>query len=853
MVRWIEIGVASSLVALCGCGADLGQDSYDHSQGQHLRVVEVLGSAIREADAFVELRNDGQLRLDGHHYTLSIGHRTPRPLQPRVLPGSTDALTPDEPPTIQPGQLALIVDQTMDDEHLRRLACENPIASDVDAMAAKNPMVASSLKLASAVRCLPVYTLGGAYQSLGAALEKSNEMRLLRGEEVHDEIHGFWSYAPPNYAVERVSDEGHDVRLSPLGSTPGARNYFELDGYRPIRVLASSPWRIGRRIMDLQALAASQPDEATAAAAEIDALLGGELPPNPMAHAFNELLDSATQRARGALYQLNDMLAVEGLTRTAKRGLDVHLTTDGEFMDDEGYRESHDALRDEGVTIQYDLDENGENRSGTMHDKFLVIDGHTTFTGSYNPVVDKPFRIHADNALLIQSREVAALHEQELDIMEAGHFGVSKRDHGRAGGDRFVDGSRVTVRFSPGLTYSQRKRRADALKAGADPVAACDAVVPSSGKYSIQDRYRTLSPCGGPLDVLLTEIARATSSIYFVSFSLSLDDMVDVFIERHASGVDLKGVVDPTVSTRPQVDALLDAGGDVRYTPNSDPDCPSYITPKSACPTNPNKVWLHHKFVVIDYGTDHPVVITGSHNLSEAAEKKNDDALVVIRDRAVAESYYRIFRETFDHPQTLGARRKTSDLPALAITQVVPSLDPAVPSEVELSNFDSQAVSVKGLQLWNRERSISLPRIELGPGERRRVRIDSSGAADGETADLVLNISGGPFITPHHGLVLRHGDGRWVATYDPYLAEQNLPDGVAVPKGLNAQSWQYDEAQLAALRMQLLGHNTTPSAPIPTWEPAGFYSNWLDEHDVTNAGLILMQSAAAPWHPEPTP
>ena len=184
---------------------------------------------------------------------------------------------------------------------------------------------------------------------------------------------------------------------------------------------------------------------------------------------------------------------------------------------------------------------------------------------------------------------------------------------------------------------------------------------------------------------------------------------------------------------------MVEAGADVRYTPNSDPACPSYISPQSACPTNPNKVWLHHKFVVIDYGTDHPVVITGSHNLSDVAEKQNDDALLVIRDRAVAERYYRIFREAYDHPQTLGKNRQMADLSALAITAVKPSTDPSEAPIVEIANWGEKTVSLAGIELWNRQRSVALSSGTLAAGERLAVIIGSSDGNEGlSTASVVI-------------------------------------------------------------------------------------------------------------------
>jgi hypothetical protein len=128
--------------------------------------------------------------------------------------------------------------------------------------------------------------------------------------------------------------------------------------------------------------------------------------------------------------------------------------------------------------------------------------------------------------------------------------------------------------------------------------------------------------------------------------------------------------------------------------------------------------------------------------------------------------------------------------------------------------------------------------------------LDTSGAAANAGGNVVA-LSGDPFITPQHGLVLRHADGRWIASYDPYLAASNLPAGVEAAAPGAGHSIQFDEAQLGALRLLLLGHNATPNEAVPSWQPAGFYSDWLDEHDVSDAGLILMKSASAPWTPTP--
>ncbi|MEM1518588.1 MAG: phospholipase D-like domain-containing protein, partial [Nitrososphaerota archaeon] len=52
---------------------------------------------------------------------------------------------------------------------------------------------------------------------------------------------------------------------------------------------------------------------------------------------------------------------------------------------------------------------------------------------------------------------------------------------------------------------------------------------------------------------------------------------------------------------------------------------------------------MHHKFAVID----DEVVITGSYNWSAAAEDKNDENLVVLRDEEVAQLYRKEFERVW--------------------------------------------------------------------------------------------------------------------------------------------------------------------------------------------------------------
>ncbi len=66
---------------------------------------------------------------------------------------------------------------------------------------------------------------------------------------------------------------------------------------------------------------------------------------------------------------------------------------------------------------------------------------------------------------------------------------------------------------------------------------------------------------------------------------------------------------------------------------------------------------MHHKFVVLDFDTDDARVYLGSYNFSEAADLKNGENLVMIKDRTVATSYMIEALRIYDHYRFRVARQ----------------------------------------------------------------------------------------------------------------------------------------------------------------------------------------------------
>ena len=844
------------LTAACSDGAD--QSSSDLGETHKVRIVEVLGNPTGDStSAFVELRNDADDGVSLKGWTLKVGTAQGK-LAPRAIKGSVAEARGQDGSVVQGHGLALVVDAGVSDADVERFACESPIATTQASLGSKHAdsddITVSQLMLQAQRHCLPVFDFdekGG----LGKRLEGSDSLSLYEQKEKRDAAKAAWGKAPKGVSYERNGLETGAFALSPIGATPGTRNFFssdpdEVSGHAPppVRALSSSPWRVGNEILELQRKGAAED--------QIKALQNGEhLPENPLVQPFVDTVKAAKRSAVGAFYQINDKPVIASLVEAKKsEHVEVEIATDANFKNDPNYVDGLRSMSEAKIPLFYDEQANGTNRLPLMHHKFLSLDGEWLWAGSFNPIEDEPSRIHADNAVLLHSPALAGFYKKEFDVLSSGQWGIMKRGQGIGGGAAWVDGARVDVRFSPGITEDQLKRRGAELARTGDPVKAC-AVVGSNKKSVLEDRYKDLDPCGGPLDLIVGEVARATSSIYFVSFSLALEEVADIMVERHkTAGVDVKGVVDPTVAGRGAPQQILEVG-DVRATPNSDPTCPAYVKPKTNCPKNPNKVWLHHKFVLIDYGTDHPVVLTGSHNMSDSAELQNDEALIVIRDRAVAEVYYRMFREAFDHPQTLGPKRDMKDLPALAITEVRGSADPGQAQFVEVQNLGESAANLQDLELWNRSSSVSLSGGTVAPGGRAVIAIGDSNSLGLPSGVPVVSVPADattPFVGLRTALVLRAHDGRWVSTFDPYTSEQNLPEGVSAPTPGDAWQWLgFDRSALESAELELLGNNVTPDAAVPTWQPRGFFSDWADEHDVTDTGMVLMRGVSDAWTPAP--
>jgi phosphatidylserine/phosphatidylglycerophosphate/cardiolipin synthase-like enzyme len=138
------------------------------------------------------------------------------------------------------------------------------------------------------------------------------------------------------------------------------------------------------------------------------------------------------------------------------------------------------------------------------------------------------------------------------------------------------------------------------------------------------------SPEDGVAEHVLAEIRGARESIHVLAFSFTSKDITSALIEQARDGVQVQGVMERQNAggVGATFGQLERAGLDVL----EDGNC--YI--------------LHHKTMIID---GH-IVITGSYNFTNSAEKSNDENLIIVNDREVAQLYQAEFERIYSQAQS---------------------------------------------------------------------------------------------------------------------------------------------------------------------------------------------------------
>lgn len=283
-------------------------------------------------------------------------------------------------------------------------------------------------------------------------------------------------------------------------------------------------------------------------------------------------------------------------------------------------RDALTILQKAGIEVIDDTAD-GSKGSGLMHHKFLVIDGRTVVTGSANFTLSGVFgdfsnlstRGNINHLLRIDNQQVASLFTTEFNHMWGNpklgipsQFGLAKP--WRAPQTIIWQDTKIIIQFSP---TSQQQNWS----------------------------FSTNGSIGRTLE-------NATQSIDLALFVFSEQKLADILQQQRDRGIEIAGVFDAEFAYR-YYSEVLDLLGIAltfrcRVETNNNP-WSSPLTKVGTIDYMPGDK-LHHKFAIIDDQT----VISGSQNWSRAANRQNDEVILAIDNKLVAQHFMQEFDRLFN-------------------------------------------------------------------------------------------------------------------------------------------------------------------------------------------------------------
>ena len=287
--------------------------------------------------------------------------------------------------------------------------------------------------------------------------------------------------------------------------------------------------------------------------------------------ALSGLIDSSEVSIHIASAQFNLPEIARALLSAQERGVEVQWITDDELglvADEKPENGQFALLQDAGIEVRDD------QRAGVMANAFWIFDRRLVWTGSLNPTTNAVFG-NNNNAILIESQNLAVMFEREFSEMWAGDFGINSLNTANLQTTN-QDGSALQVLFAPEDAVGKR---------------------------------------------LASLIAGSESSIRFMAFAFTHDEMGAAVLERAQSGLDIAGIFEERGSTSElsELPEMFCSNLNVRVD------------------GNPNT--LNHNVFIID---EH-ILATGSFSFTGNADQNNDANLIIIDNEELAALYLREF------------------------------------------------------------------------------------------------------------------------------------------------------------------------------------------------------------------
>ncbi len=142
------------------------------------------------------------------------------------------------------------------------------------------------------------------------------------------------------------------------------------------------------------------------------------------------------------------------------------------------------------------------------------------------------------------------------------------------------------------------------------------------------------SPKGGCTEAIITQIDKAKTEIFVQAYSFTSAPIAKALLNAHKRGVKVEAILDKSQRREKYTSATFLANSGI----------PTLIDDRHAI--------AHNKIMIIDRET----VITGSFNFTKAAEEKNAENLLIIRNKALAKIYLENWQKHKEHSERYEGR-----------------------------------------------------------------------------------------------------------------------------------------------------------------------------------------------------
>lgn len=254
-----------------------------------------------------------------------------------------------------------------------------------------------------------------------------------------------------------------------------------------------------------------------------------------------------------------------------------------------------------GSAVHVLIGPSSANRTGIMHNKFILFDTESAdpndpivWTGSTN-LTDDQVNLDANNVIIVQDQSLARAFKIEFEEMWGSSTPTPNANLSRFG-------------------FTKRNN------------------TPHQFRINDKNVECYFSPTDGVNGHIVETINTTNNDLSIATMLITRNEMANAIADQKNDGDDVNVITNAEGNNGATVNTILQGALGTHNTYD-----------------NVSNGILHHKYMIVDQGApaSDPIVWTGSHNWSAAADNDNDENTLVVHDATIANIYYQNFVKRF--------------------------------------------------------------------------------------------------------------------------------------------------------------------------------------------------------------